>query len=393
MFGRMMNNYYYGKSGKGDFRKDDMPGTRMQLFWDTLRTRLSALFRLNLLYMLVWIPAMVVIILNFSNLWNRLQTETAINEYEYAEYVEMLQSGNLEVSITEEDYNNLRASLQEQQRMLEDRDYEAYVSRISETGETPLTEEQFQAVRRSGATDLQNRVFTMLLILFPCIAITGPFTAGLSYVTRNWARDEHAFIWSDFRDAVKANWKIPLVLSTITGALPMLIFQAWITYGNLAAGNVIMVVPQMLVVMVGVLWALAITYMHPLTVSYELKLRGVLRNGFLLGIARLPFSVGIRLLHCVPALIAVGAVWFFGLDPLMALVLLGGYYMLVGFSLSRFITASYTNAVFDRYINTRIEGAKTNQGLRPKEDDDFDDEEEEAEDRKPGGQANGAGES
>ena len=28
MFGRMMNNYYYGKSGKGDFRKDDLPETR-----------------------------------------------------------------------------------------------------------------------------------------------------------------------------------------------------------------------------------------------------------------------------------------------------------------------------------------------------------------------------
>ena len=24
MFGRMMNNYYYGKSGKGDFRKEDL---------------------------------------------------------------------------------------------------------------------------------------------------------------------------------------------------------------------------------------------------------------------------------------------------------------------------------------------------------------------------------
>ena len=55
MFGRMMNNYYYGKSGKGDFRKDDMPGTRWQLFTDTLRTRLSALCRLNMLYMLVWL--------------------------------------------------------------------------------------------------------------------------------------------------------------------------------------------------------------------------------------------------------------------------------------------------------------------------------------------------
>ena len=60
MFGRMMNNYYYGKSGKGDFRKEDLPETRMQLFRDTLRTRLASLCRLNLLYVLIWLPVMIL---------------------------------------------------------------------------------------------------------------------------------------------------------------------------------------------------------------------------------------------------------------------------------------------------------------------------------------------
>jgi len=161
--------------------------------------------------------------------------------------------------------------------------------------------------------------------------------------------------------------------------LPMLVYQGWMTYGRMASQNMILVVPQMLVLLVGILWALCITYMHPLTVTYDLKFSAVLRNGILLGIARLPFSVGIRLLHCVPLLIAFAAVWFFGLDPMLGLLLLCGYYMVIGFSLSRFVTASYTNAVFDRFINPRIEGAKVNQGLREKED--FEDEEDEEEEK------------
>ena len=60
MFGRFMNNYYYGKSGKGDFRKEDLPQNRRQLFLDTLKTRLSGLCRINLLYMLIFLPAMIV---------------------------------------------------------------------------------------------------------------------------------------------------------------------------------------------------------------------------------------------------------------------------------------------------------------------------------------------
>ena len=374
MFGRMMNNYYYGKSGKGDFRKDDMPETRMQLFRDTLRTRLSGLCRLNLLYMLVWLPAMLVLLLNVSNLWNRVQTEAAISAYDYTEYAEMLQERERQITISEEEYNQLRATLQERDRIYNDASYEAYLERIGEEGGEALTEAEFLSVQTSAATSLTSGILRLLLILFPCIAITGPFTAGLSYVTRNWARDEHAFIWTDFKDAVKANWKIPLLLSTITGALPVLIYEGWITYGRMANQNMIMVIPQMLVVMVGVIWAICITYMHPLTVTYDLKVKGVLRNGLLLGVARLPFSVGIRLLHCVPLLIGFIAVWFFGLDPLLGILLLCGYYMIIGFGLSRFITASYTNAVFDRFINPQIEGAKVNQGLREKED--FDDEED-----------------
>ena len=376
MFGRMMNNYYYGKSGKGDFRKDDMPETRMQLFRDTLRTRLSGLCRLNLLYMLVWLPAMLVLLLNVSNLWNRVQTEAAISAYDYTE---MLQERERQITISEEEYNQLRATLQERDRIYNDASYEAYLERIGEEGGEALTEAEFLSVQTSTATSLTSGILRLLLILFPCIAITGPFTAGLSYVTRNWARDEHAFIWTDFKDAVKANWKIPLLLSTITGALPVLIYEGWITYGRMANQNMIMVIPQMLVVMVGVIWAICITYMHPLTVTYDLKVKGVLRNGLLLGIARLPFSVGIRLLHCVPILIGFIVVWFFGLDPLLGILILCGYYMIIGFSLSRFITASYTNAVFDRFINPQIEGAKVNQGLREKEDFDADEDEEDEE--------------
>ncbi len=370
-----MDNYFYGKSGKGDFRKDDLPDTRMKLFRDTLRTRLSGLCRLNLIYMLIWIPAALVLLLNVSNLWNRIQTEAAISEYNYTEYAELLQSKEMELTLSEEEYNQYREYLQERDRVYADTSYEAYLERVGADSEGTLTREQFQAVQTNGATEMQNGLLWLLIYLFPCIAITGPFTAGLSYVTRNWARDEHAFAWSDFKDAVKSNWKIPLLLSTITGALPALIYQGWITYGRMANQNMIMAVPQMLVVMVGAIWAISITYMYPLTVTYDLKAKGVLRNGLLLGIARLPFSVGIRLLHCVPAVIAFIAVWFFGVDPLFGLILLCGYYMIIGFGLSRFITASYTNAVFDRFINPQIEGAKVNQGLREKED--FGDEEEE----------------
>mgnify|MGYP003347319946 CR=1 FL=1 len=39
LFGNLMNNYFYGKAGKGDYRIEDMPANRFQLFKATLGVR------------------------------------------------------------------------------------------------------------------------------------------------------------------------------------------------------------------------------------------------------------------------------------------------------------------------------------------------------------------
>ena len=82
MFGKLMNSYFYGKSGKGDYTKDDLPTTRWQLFWEMLRVRLSAIVRLNLMYMVVWIPVMFVIgramMMLYSGLINLAELQAAV---------------------------------------------------------------------------------------------------------------------------------------------------------------------------------------------------------------------------------------------------------------------------------------------------------------------------
>ena len=311
MFGKMMNNFYYGKSGKGDFNKDDLPTNRWQLFWEMLRVRFSALIRLNLMYVVAWLPTMIVLMIGAMSLLTGMTTEDG-----------------------------------------------QVVENVMEL--------------------MQSILFSTLVLLIPCVTITGIVTPGVAYVTRNWSRDEHAFIWSDFKDAVKENWKQGIVLSLVTSLVPIIVYTCWNFYGSLASTqSAFMMVPQVLVLMVGVIWYLAITYMHPLIVSYKLKMKDVLRNGVLLAIARLPMSVGIRLLHCLPMVIGAGLVYF--VSSIYGILGLFAYYLIIGFSLSRFVTASYTNGVFDRFINSKIEGAVVNRGLNTEADDDEDEDEEETE--------------
>ena len=216
-----------------------------------------------------------------------------------------------------------------------------------------------------------------LLYLIPCIAITGPFQAGMAYVTRNWSRDEHAFVWSDFKDAFKDNWKQALGVSLITGVVPLLMLVSYRFYGAMASDNVLFIVPQMLVLTIGGLWMLALVFLYPMMVSYKVRFWALIKNSFLLAVGRLPQTLAVRLIMLVPTII-VGLLLFYTPYGLYALMGLAGYYLLIGNGLARFVYASFASAVFDKFINPNIEGAVVNRGIvDPDSLDDEDDDEDE----------------
>jgi uncharacterized membrane protein YesL len=172
---------------------------------------------------------------------------------------------------------------------------------------------------------------------------------------------------------VKENWKQGLATSTITGFVPMLMYVCWVFYGQMAQNSSLYIIPQVLTLLLGLCWMMSLMFTYPMMVTYRLRYRDVLRNSLLLTIGRLPATVGLKLLSVVPALIAAVVSY---MTPYFqwALMICILYYVFLGFALSRFVGASYTNAVFDKYINVKIDGAPVNRGLYVEPEDDEDDE-------------------
>jgi uncharacterized membrane protein YesL len=322
MFGRMMNSFYYGKSGKGDYRKEDLPKNRWQLFKEMLRVRLAGLCRLNLMTVVVWIPVMYILVQLVNGVFSISDIVTAVQKDPAAATPSMLD------------------------------------------------------IAGNQAQYLYNLLFMTLLWMIPAITITGPVSAGMAYITRNWARDEHAFVWSDFKDAVKANWKQSLLVSFITSLMPIVLFVCYRFYGEMVAQSVFYIVPQMLTLTMGGVWALGLMFMYPMIITYKMKAGQMIKDSLLLAVARLPQAVGIRLLALLPAGIAV-LVALYTPASIYALMALAGYYLIIGHGLSRFIFASFTNAVFDKYLNQNIPGVTVNRGMS-KDDEDEDIGEEDA---------------
>ena len=81
--------------------------------------------------------------------------------------------------------------------------------------------------------------------------------------------------------------------------------------------------------------------------------------GLVLAIGRLPLSVLFGLITVIPLVIA--GFWL----PFLF------WYFIIGYALASFVNCSYTNAAFDRFFNTRIEGAEVGRGMqKPSAGDD-----------------------
>ena len=220
----------------------------------------------------------------------------------------------------------------------------------------------------SDAT-LGDLLFSYLLVLFPLIAITGPFTMGVSRVMRNWARDEHADTFGDFLAGVKENWKQGLLYSLICGALPLLVFICVNFYTGMLQASPLFYLPLAVTLIAALLWSLSAQLMPALIVSYRLRFTGVVRNAVLMTLAVLPKAIGVKLITlAIPAILLllmqfVPAAMRWAVPA--ALVLYAIFYL----SFNRLILASYSNACCEKYLNAKIEGAGVNIGLRDENGD------------------------
>ena len=205
---------------------------------------------------------------------------------------------------------------------------------------------------------LLPRLTTYCLILIPCLMFYTFFMPGVMYILRNWARDQHTFTVSDFKDAVLANWKNSLLLGLINGLSILLTYMGYAVYGMMAAnGGSFFYIPQMLLVIICCIWWMANMLIVPMMVTYDMGLGTLIKNSIIITLSRLPWallfwggSIALPLLVglFIPYGVAIVA-------SLYALCLLG---------VTHFVYASFANSCFDRYLNPRIKGAQVGMGLR-----------------------------
>ena len=415
--GGLMNNYYYGKAGKADYTVEQMPTTRRQLFFTTLRVRLSSMCALNIFHVIFVIPLLIIAMYAYNGLTVYVSDDAwKLGGAEMQEAYHVYKDNDNAYM----DVVNAEENIAKNKSMLND--VEERISRVAEGGEVivelppvveggesekrPATMEELESEKATyvneiarlekllGETDedkkealkqeayttgllyenyrsgaLKSFVAMTLLLMIPFMGIAGIGSTGQMYVLRNWARDEHAFLWQDYKSAIKANWKQGLVVGLLNGITLYVGFVAFATYGSMAAQNTLFMIPQWLMVMLLFVWWMVNEVIFPMMVTYDMKIRQLIRNSIIMVLARLPIAAAIL----IGSLIIPFFLAFFVPMQISFLALIV-IYGIIGFSLTGFIYASFANSCFDKYLNPRIEGAEVNKGLYNQEEDDEEDE-------------------
>ncbi len=188
----------------------------------------------------------------------------------------------------------------------------------------------------------------MLLPPLPFIPLMlmGPFTAGLTYVIRNYSRQEHAFMASDFFEHSKKNLKQGLLMSVLQVVAMYLLVTAFFFYLNFFISHGLNT---------GILFGIAIVvtvlmlsmsfYVYPIMVTFDMKLIHILKNSWIFAISKLPQNLFI--------LIILGAVhglliWNY---PLVWLILMPTFLIVW----SSYTMNYYVWNVMDKYMMSQIE--------------------------------------
>jgi len=116
----------------------------------------------------------------------------------------------------------------------------------------------------------------------------GPVTAGISYIMRNYSREEHAWVWTDFKDEAKSNFKQATIVLVID-LIMIFVFNAALSFYSGAEGS--------LGILKYVVWAIILVYtlmhfyIYPIMITFDLPLKDIYKNSLIFAMGKLPSNL------------------------------------------------------------------------------------------------------
>lgn len=178
------------------------------------------------------------------------------------------------------------------------------------------------------------------------LVVVGPVHAGFIYVLRNYAREEHAFVWFDFVKGIKENWKRATIVSLLDFAVVFMLSYTLRFYRTAGVdlgrmGDFCMAILAVLLLLV----AMMHLYLYPMMVTLDLTVKQLYGNALRFAAAKF-----------LPNLAVIVGIAAFDII-MFSCLLTGAIGMLwIGYALPDFLATFYGYLGIEKYIIRKIEG-------------------------------------
>ncbi|MDF2984575.1 MAG: putative integral rane protein [Eubacterium sp.] len=184
-----------------------------------------------------------------------------------------------------------------------------------------------------GIGDFYLRFFLAALMTLLPVVTLGPVQAGFTYILRNYSREEHSFIWWDFKETFAKNFKQGMAITAID-IVVMYILGIAINFYTSQSG-LISTAATSFVVLSLVIFSIMHFYIYPMLVTVKLSVKDIYKNAFIFSILKL-----------FPNLL------FFVLN--VAIAYAAFYNILIGIILYLFLLPSFIGLMNNFYVNPII---------------------------------------
>ncbi len=143
-------------------------------------------------------------------------------------------------------------------------------------------------------------VANMLYALVSLPIVTqGLAQAGLTFITRNYAREKHAFIKTDFFETIKKNWKQALligILEIVIGAImAFAMYFYWVGAMTTPDFSFLSLIPVCLSLFMVMMFVFTRYYLYLQMITFKMSTRQLIRNSILFAMAGVKQNILITL--------------------------------------------------------------------------------------------------
>ena len=196
----------------------------------------------------------------------------------------------------------------------------------------PLVAQFFLPMLNKSTVMTGNSIYELIfyfaagaaLVCIPVVTV-GPAQAGFTYILRNFSREEHAFLWGDFKEHAVKNAGQSSLICLIDLVVVLIIGIDISFYMRISEKNMLQTAAAFFVIIFFITYVMMHMYIYPMLITFRLSVKQVYINAFIFSIIRFFPNLGILALCSVLALLpllllpAVGILMF----PFITMSLIG----------------------------------------------------------------------